>query len=63
MSEECFSKDAQPDDRTAYFGLYKKMQDYAQDIQQIEDWKSDLQMRISDLSREDRELIVQAASQ
>ena len=58
-----YFREAQPDDRAAYFALYKKMQDYAQDVQHIEDWKQDIQNSIRALSQEDRELIVRASEQ
>lgn len=56
-------KTAMPDDRVAYFAVYKKMQDYAQDVQHIEDWKDDIQNSIKALSQQDQQLVIEASTQ
>lgn len=54
---------ARPDDEADYVKTYRRMQDYARDVQSVENWKDDLQRRISELNAEDKKLVWQAAEQ
>lgn len=54
---------ARPDDQSDYFKVYRKIQDYAHDVQFLEDWKEDLQRRVDELNADDKNLIWHAASQ
>jgi hypothetical protein len=50
-------------DEEHYFKLVRHMQDYAQDIQIVEDWKSDIDKRIAELDDTDKKLLTRASEQ
>ncbi len=50
-------------DEEHYLKLVRRMQDYAKDIQSLEDWKSDLEKRIEDLNDTDKTLLRRASQQ
>lgn len=53
--------EARPADESSYLKLLRRMQDYAYDIQYVEDWKSDLDQRIRELDDTDQKLIFRAS--
>ncbi|MBS0206477.1 MAG: hypothetical protein JSS49_26615 [Planctomycetes bacterium] len=55
-------QESRPADQEYYQKVFRRMQDYAHDVQYVEDWKSDLDVRISELSRDDKRLVWQAAA-
>ena len=54
-------QESRPADQEHYQKLFRRMQDYAHDIQYVEDWKSDLDVRISELSQDDKRLVWRAS--
>ena len=54
---------ARPEDEEAYVALSRRMQDYARDIQYVEDWKADVEARIEELQGTDKELVWRASAQ
>lgn len=56
-------QESRPVDQQFYVKLHRRMQDYAHDVQFIEDWKSDLEQRIRELDDTDRKLVWNAAVQ
>lgn len=49
------------DDEEAYMKVFHRMQDYAHDVQYVEDWKSDVEQRIRELDAQDRALVWRAS--
>lgn len=56
-------QESRPADQQYYLKLHRHLQDYAHDIQYIEDWKSDLEQRIRELSADDRQLVWRTSEQ
>ena len=56
-------QEAKPVDEEYYQKIYRRMQDYARDVQDVEDLKDNLKRRIAELKTEDQELIVRASEQ
>ena len=56
-------QEAKPEDQEYYQKIYRRMQDYARDVQDVEDLKDNLKRRIAELKTEDQELIVRASEQ
>ncbi len=50
-------------DREAYMKVFRRMQDYAHDIQYVEDWKGDVEQRIRELNSQDQALVWRASEQ
>ena len=64
----CFMQDmifleARPHDDEFYTRMYRRMQDYASDVQYIEDWRKSIDQRIAELNDDDKKLVWQAAEQ
>lgn len=51
------------DDEEAYMKVFHRMQDYAHDVQYVEDWKSDVEQRIRELDAQDQALVWRASRQ
>jgi hypothetical protein len=51
------------DDEEAYMNVFHRMQDYAHDVQYVEDWKSDVEQRIRELDAQDQALVWRASRQ
>jgi hypothetical protein len=56
-------QEARPVDEEFYHKIYRQIQDYAHDVQFVEDWKNDLEQRMRELSDEDQKLVWVAAEQ
>ncbi len=56
-------QEAKPVDEEYYQKIYRRMQDYARDVQDVEDLKDNLKRRIAELKIEDQQLIVRASEQ
>lgn len=56
-------QESRPADQEYYLKLHRRMQDYAHDIQFVEDWKSDLEQRINELDANDKKLVWSASGQ
>ena len=56
-------QEAKPEDQEHYQRIYRRMQDYARDVQDVEELKESLKQRIAELKTEDQELIVRASEQ
>ncbi len=52
---------ALPADEECYMQVYRRMKDYAHDIQYLEDWRSSVEQRIRELNDEDRQLVWRAS--
>lgn len=48
---------ARPADESHYMRMFRRLQDYAKDLQYIEDWKDDLEQRIRELGQADKSLV------
>lgn len=55
--------EARPADQAHYQALLRRMQDYAHDIQFVEDWKANLEQRIRELNADDQKLVWHASEQ
>ncbi|MBS0202359.1 MAG: hypothetical protein JSS49_05620 [Planctomycetes bacterium] len=55
--------EARPADQAHYLKLFRHLQDYAHDIQFVEDWKGDLEQRIRELNDDDQKLVFSASEQ
>lgn len=55
-------KEATKTDEDAYWDLFRKLQDYARDVQYVEDWKAELDRRWDRLSAEERALLWKGAT-
>jgi hypothetical protein len=55
-------KPANPGDEEAYMKLGRQMQDYARDVQYVEDWKKELEERMDELSAQDKALVWRASA-
>jgi hypothetical protein len=53
---------ANPGDEEAYLKVCRLMQDYARDMQYVEDWKDELRERIDELSDQDKSLVWEASA-
>lgn len=51
------------DDEEASMQVFHRMQDYAHDVQYVEDWKSDIEQRIRELDAQDQALVWRASRQ
>ena len=58
-----FFQEAQPGDEEYYYAAYRHMQDYAHDVQFVEDWKENLTQRIQELDNQDQQLMWRASEQ
>ena len=56
-------KEALPADEEFYSTVFRRMQDYAHDVQYVEDWRKGIDERIQDLNETDRQLVWRAADQ
>ena len=56
-------QEAKKPDEEYYQKIYRRMQDYARDVQDVEDLKDNLKQRIAELKTEDQQLIVRASEQ
>lgn len=56
-------QESRPADQEYYIKMFRRLQDYAHDVQFVEDWKTDLNQRIHELNVEDQLLVWTAAVQ